>query len=442
MARIAKELGPLAVSRLTAPGLHAVGGVSGLYLQVLPARQDSGDAAKEVPGGRSWVLRATVAGKRRDMGLGGFPSVTLAGARERARSARDLIDQGKDPIETRKAAKLALRAEDAKAITFEDAAKAYMGAHESSWRNAKHREQWKNTLKGLAYPTLGKLGVRDIEVAHVLQVLEPLWQDRTETAVRLRGRIELILDWAIARGYHAGLNPARWRGHLDKILAKPSKIKAKGHMAALPVGEIGAFMQRLRAVGGTGARAVEFVVLTAARSGEVRGATWAEIDLKEKVWTVPASRMKAAKEHRVPLSPAAITLLEALPRIAGTDLVFPAPKGGLLSDMTLIAVLRRMDVKATVHGFRSVFRDWCGEYTNYPREVAETALAHSVGNAVEQAYRRGDALEKRRKLMEAWAGFCAKVQTSAGVTPIGSPHDGRQNKGDDNARMIVGGRDG
>lgn len=420
MARIAKELGPLAVSRLTTPGLHAVGGVSGLYLQVLPPRPDPDDATKTVPGGRSWVLRAMVGGKRRDMGLGGFPSVTLGGARERARDARDKIDKGFDPIEVRRTAKAALRAEDAKLVTFEDAAKAYMAAHESSWRNAKHREQWRNTLKGLAYPHLGKLAVRHIEVAHVLAVLEPIWRERTETANRLRGRIELVLDWATARGYREGLNPARWKGHLDKMLPNPTKLKPKGHMAAMAVGDVAAFMARLRTVGGMGARALEFVVLTAARSGEVRGATWGEIDLSNKVWVIPAGRMKMGKEHRVPLSAQAMTLLEALPRFADTDLVFPSARGTPLSDRTLLAVLRRMDFDVTAHGFRSTFRDWCGEFTNFPREVAEAALAHTTGNTVEQAYRRGDALEKRRKLMEAWAAFLAKpVATKAGnVTPM------------------------
>ncbi len=368
-------------------------------------------------GHRTWVLRYMAAGKRRDMGLGGFPDVTVGGARDAARRAREKIDIGQDPIEARRAAKLAMIADASKAVTFEEAAKAYMAAHEASWRNAKHREQWRNTLKGLAYPHIGKLGVRDIEVAHVLNVLEPIWQGRTETATRLRGRLELVLDWATARGYRDGLNPARWRGHLDKMLPNPSKIKTRGHLTALPLSELRDFMERLRLVDGMGARAVEFAVLTAARSGEVRGATWAEIDLVEKLWTIPALRMKAGKEHRVPLSPKAVELLGRLPKIGGTDLVFSAPRGGILSDMTLIAVLRRMEVDATVHGFRSVFRDWCGEHTNFPREVAEAALAHAIGSSVERAYRRGDALEKRRKLMDAWARFCAEPSIS-GVTPI------------------------
>ncbi len=408
MARIAKELAPLAVSRLTAPGFHAVGGVSGLYLQVLPSRPDPHDPMKTIPGGRSWVLRATVAGKRRDMGLGGFPTVTLAGARERAREARDKIDRGLDPIEVRRAAKAALRADDAKVVTFEDAAKAYMAAHESSWRNAKHREQWRNTLKGLAYPHVGRLAVRDIEVAHVLAVLEPIWRERTETANRLRGRMELVLDWATARGYREGLNPARWKGHLDKMLPNPTKLKPKGHMAAMAVGDVTAFMAQLRTAGGLGARALEFVILTAARSGEARGATWSEIDLANKVWTIPAARMKMGKGHRVPLPADAMILLESLPRFAGTDLVFSSPTGTALSDRTLLAVLRGMGLDVTAHGFRSTFRDWCGEYTNFPREIAEAALAHTTGSSVELAYRRGDALEKRRKLMEAWAGFLAR----------------------------------
>lgn len=399
MARKAEELGPLAVSRLKDPGLHAVGGVSGLYLQVLPT------------GARTWVLRATIGGKRRDMGLGGFPDVPLARARDRARDARELIDKGHDPIEVRREAKAKLRAERARVVTFEDAAKAYMAAHETSWRNAKHAWQWKNTLEKLAYPKIGKLSVRDIEVAHVLQVLEPIWKDRTETASRLRGRIELVLDWATARGFRDGLNPARWKGHLDKMLANPTKIKAGGHMEALPVDEVGGFMVELRKVGGMGARALEFAILCAARSGEVRGATWAEIDLQAKVWTIPAGRMKMGREHRVPLAPAAIELLEKLPKIAGTDLVFPSSSGKALSDRTLLAVIRRMGLTATTHGFRSTFRDWCGEYTNFPREVAEAALSHAVGDAVERAYRRGDALEKRRRLMDAWAGFCAKAPT-------------------------------
>jgi integrase len=251
--------------------------------------------------------------------------------------------------------------------------------------------------------------VRDVDLANVLAILEPLWTSKTETATPLRGRIEQVLDWSTARGHRDGLNPARWRGHLDKLLARPSKITRVEHRSALPFPETGVFMQRLREAEGMGARALEFVILTAARSGEVRGAVWSEIDLGAGVWTIPGGRMKAGREHRVPLSPDAVAVVKALPRMAGTDLVFPAPRGGTLSDMTLTAVLRRMKVAAVPHGFRSTFRDWASERTNYPRDVAEMALAHAIGDKVEAAYRRGDLFEKRRRLMTDWAKFCRQV---------------------------------
>ena len=352
------------------------------------------------------------------MGLGGYPDVTLAGAREAARNARFLIKSGKDPIAEAKASANALRASLAKDVTFEQAAQSYIAAHESGWRNAKHAQQWRNTLASYAYPKIGGLMVRDVELAHILVVLEPIWTDKTETATRLRGRIEQVLDWATARGYRDGLNPARWRGHLDKLLVRPSKVAGVEHHAALPFTEIGDFMQRLGDAKGTGARALEFAILTAARSGEVRGATWAEIDLKTAVWMVPGNRMKMGREHRVPLSPPVIALLNALPRMVGTDLLFPAPRGGALSDMTLSAVVRRMKVAAVPHGFRSTFRDWASERTNYPRDVAEMALAHAIGDKVEAAYRRGDLFEKRRRLMADWATFCSRTQPRDGVVSI------------------------
>ena len=352
------------------------------------------------------------------MGLGGYPDVTLAGAREAARNARLLIKSGKDPILEARAAASALRASRAKDVTFEQAARSYIAAHEPGWRNAKHAQQWRNTLASYAYPEIGGLMVRDVELAHIMAVLEPIWTEKTETATRLRGRIEQVLDWATARGYRDGLNPARWRGHLDKLLARPSKVADVEHHAALPFTEIGHFMQRLRDAKGLGARALEFAILTAARSGEVRGATWAEIDLKAAVWTVPGNRMKMGREHRVPLSPIVIGLLNALPRMAGVDLLFPAPRGGALSDMTLSAVVRRMKVAAVPHGFRSTFRDWASERTNYPRDVAEMALAHAIGDRVEAAYRRGDLFEKRRRLMADWATFCGRTQPRGGVVSI------------------------
>jgi integrase len=298
-------------------------------------------------------------------------------------------------------------------LTFEQSARTYLSAHEAGWRNAKHAGQWRATLETYAYPVMGRLLVRDVTLPHVLAVLEPIWQNKTETAVRLRGRIESILDWAAARGYRDGLNPARWRGHLDKMLAQPSKVAKRDHHAALSLEELGAFMKRLRKQEGVGARALEFVILTAARSGEVRGAKWSEIDLADNLWTVPGERMKAGKEHRVPLSGAVTKLLRALPRMEGSDLVFPSPRGGTLSDMTLAAVMRRMNVDAVPHGFRSTFRDWCSEKTNFPHEVAEMALAHTIANKVEAAYRRGDLFDKRRQMMENWASFCAKDLTKS-----------------------------
>jgi len=407
MGRRAEELGPLAVKNLTAPGLHFVGGVAGLALQVLPG------------GGRSWILRVVIGDRRRDMGLGGYPSVTLAGAREAAREARDLIKRGIDPIEQAKAAKSALKASAAKVWTFRAAAEAYMADNASGWSNPRHAAQWTATLKNYAYPKIGDLSVRDIEVAHVLEILRPIWTTKTETASRLRGRIEVVLDWCKARKYLDGENPARWRGHLDKLLPKPSKVAKPKHHAALPMDDMAAFMTRLRSAEGQGARALEFAILTAARSGEVRGAKWSEIDLEKGIWTIPGERMKAGREHCVPLSRPAVDLLKGLEVMGGNDLVFPAPRGGPLSDMTLSAVMRRMNVPAVPHGFRSTFRDWCSERTTFPHEVQEMALAHTVSDKTERAYRRGDLFEKRRKLADQWATFLSQPTRSGGnVTPI------------------------
>ncbi len=403
MPRKAVEISALQVKNLTEPGLYFVGVVSGLALQVLPS------------GGRTWVLRMTVGNKRREMGLGGYPDVTLADAREAARAARAKVRAGIDPIEEARSARSQLKATQAAALTFRQCAERYIKAHRAGWKNVKHAQQWENTLEQHAYPVIGDLLVRDVALSHVLKVLEPIWTTTNETAVRLRGRIELVLDWATARGLRDGLNPARWRGHLDKLLPKPSKVNKREHHSALPVADVGAFMVELRAAEGMGARALEFAILTAARSGEVRGATWAEIDRDAAIWTVPAGRMKAGKEHRVPLSAEALALLDALPRMGGTDLVFPAPRGGVLSDMTLAAVLRRMGVPAVPHGFRSTFRDWAAERTNYPRDVAEMALAHAIGDKVEAAYRRGDLFDKRARMMADWAKFLARPEAKGQV---------------------------
>lgn len=405
MGRKAKELSPLAIGRLKGPGMHFVGGVDGLALQVLPS------------GARSWILRVMVGGRRREMGLGGFPDVTVAGAREAARQARSKIRAGIDPIEEAKAARSALRAAAAKSITFREAAEAYIGAHETRWKNEKHRAQWGATLETYAFPEIGALAVGDIELPHVLAVLEPIWVAKTETASRVRGRVETILNWSIARGHRSGPNPARWRGHLDQILPRPSSIQKVSHHPAVPVSDAGAFMADLRTASGTGARALELVILTAVRSGEARGAQWAEMDLDKAVWTIPGERMKAGREHRVPLSPDAIKLLRKLPRDSGS-LVFPGPRGGPLSDMTLLSVMRRMGSPAVPHGFRSTFRDWAAERTAYPHEVCEMALAHTIGSKVEAAYRRGDLFEKRRRMMKDWAVFLSRPLPVENVAPI------------------------
>ncbi|MGX2039252.1 tyrosine-type recombinase/integrase [Methylocaldum sp. MU1018] len=403
--------------------MYAVGGVPGLHLQVLPG------------GGKTWLLRvtigATASGKQRrsEVGLGGYPAVTLQQARDKAREVREKIAQGIDPIAERKAARSALLASRATEITFEEAAKQYIAAKSHEWKNPKHHQQWNNTLETYAFPFIGKLHVRDIDTPHLKEVLEPIWTVKTETASRVRGRIEAILDWATVRKYRDGTNPARWKGHLQMILAAPSKVAEEDNHPALPFAEAPAFMTHLRKMEGTGARAVEFGILTAARSQEIRGAKWSEIDMDAKLWKIPADRMKMRKAHEVPLSDDAVALLKALPRFEGNDLVFPASRGGELSDMTLIATLKRMhesETKAgrkgyvdpnqldaernprriTMHGFRSTFRDWCAEQTEYPREVAEMALAHGIDNKVEAAYRRGNLFQKRQALMADWAAYC------------------------------------
>jgi integrase len=380
--------------------MHAVGGVSGLYLQITSG------------GARSWILRMLVGGKRRDMGLGGYPSVTLADAREKARKARSKVDEGIDPIHERKVLRSALAADRAKDVTFKQAASAYIAAHESGWKNLKHAAQWTSTLETYAYPVIGDLFVRDIDVKHILQILEPIWATKNETASRLRGRLESILDAAKVKGLRHGENPAKWKGHLDNLLANISRKGRTKHHPALPYEQIPAFMAELRQVEGMSARALEFLILTIARSGEVRGLEPEELNLKKAVWIVPAERMKAKKEHHVPLPPPAIELLESLPQL-GSRYVFPG-RTAMLSDMSLTAVLKRMGYgHITVHGFRSSFRDWAAERTNYPREVCEHALAHQLKDKAEAAYQRGSLFVKRRALMNDWAKYCSMPSSKA-----------------------------
>lgn len=425
MPKKARELSALEVGRLTTPGMYAVGGVAGLHLQVLPK------------GGRTWVLRVVVGDKRREIGLGGFPDVPLASARQKAREAKEMIAQGIDPVAEARAQRSALMAQNAKQVTFSEATARFIDAKESEWKNPKHRQQWRNTLGSYAEPILGKLFVSDITHTHILAVLEPIWGTKTETASRVRGRIESVLNWATSQGFRSGENPARWSGHLENLLATPTKVKKARHHPALPYERIYEFLADLKKSESTGSQALLFGILTAARSGEVREVRWNEIDLNKQLWTIPAGRMKAGKEHVVPLSPQAMTVLKQCHSGTGdgSGLVFPAPRGGALSDMTLTATLRRMSdsrvrlgqtpwvdaagEQITFHGFRSTFRDWAGESTAHPREVIEHALAHQLRDKAEAAYARGTLLSKRRQLMADWANYCdRKPNTAAEIIPI------------------------
>jgi len=403
------KLAPVALKTL-GDGWHADGG--NLYLFV---RGES----------RAWVFRFVAPdGKRRNMGLGSQYSVTLAEARKQAALLREQIKHPtapSDPLAARQETRLAQKLAKRKHMTFKACALAYIEAHRAEWKNPKHAQQWENTLATYAYPVFGDLPVAAVDDALVLKVLMPIWASKTETATRLRGRIESVLDWATFSKFRQGDNPARWKGHLDNTLAKPEKVSKVQHHPALPYDEIGTFMEELRKCEGLGARALELLILTAARSGEIRSATWDEIDMENRLWIIPAGRMKMEREHRVPLSDKAIEMLKALPRVDGEVLVFPSSKPKTpLSDMTLTAVLRRMNrTNITVHGFRSTFRDWAAEATNYPSDMAEMALAHSIGDKVEAAYRRGDMLNKRFRMMNDWAKYCSTVRGEDGkVIPI------------------------
>ncbi|QFZ84075.1 DUF4102 domain-containing protein [Variovorax paradoxus] len=393
MPKIAPELSARAVAAIKAEGRHAVGGAPGLHLRV-------------TSGHRGWILRIMVGEQRRDLGLGPFPEIGLAEAREKAREMHKLVRQGFDPLTSKRAQRSAMLARRAAEKDFNWCVAEFIKSKADEWKNPKHRQQWENTLKTYASPYLGHMLMQDIDLQHVLLCLEPIWKTKNETASRLRGRIESVLDWGTVRKYRTGDNPARWKGHLDKVLAAPMKIQKVQHHRAVPIDDMPAFTGDLSQREGMAARALEFAILTAARSGEVRGATWSELDVTAGIWTVPAERMKAGREHRVPLSKAAVKLLETLPQGAQSDLVFPGSKDKKsLSDMSLTAVLRRMDVGAVPHGFRSTFRDWAGDRTTFPRDLAELALAHVIANKTEEAYRRSDAIERRREMMDAWAAF-------------------------------------
>jgi integrase len=376
------------------PGMHPDG--FGLYLAVAGS------------GAASWVYRYKIDKRPHEMGLGSVDDITLAMARDRRDEARRKILDGVDPIEDKRARRRAAKVKAATAMTFADAAKAYIAAHSAGWKNDKHAAQWPSTLEAYAYPHFGALPVAAVDVGLVMKAIEAIWTTKPETAGRVRGRIESVLDWATARGYRQGANPARWRGHLENLLPKRSKVARVVHHPALPYPEIADFVAALRKQEGVAARALEFSILTAARTGEVIGARWDEINLDEKLWTVPAERMKAGREHRVPLSDAALAIIKKMAARRQGDYVFSGDKTGRsISNMAMLMTLRRMKRSdLTAHGFRSTFSDWCAEKTNFPSEVREMALAHSVGDKVEAAYRRGDLFAKRRQLAEAWAKYC------------------------------------
>jgi integrase len=395
------KLSATKVQKEAKPGRYGDGG--GLWLQVTEA------------GTKSWLFRFMREGVAREMGLGAIHTLGLADARQRAAECRRLLLDGIDPIAARDRRRMETRLIEAQLVTFRDCAEQYVAAHRASWRNAKHRAQWDSTLATYALPIIGDLSVAAIDTSLVLKVIEPIWQTKPETAGRVRGRIQTILDWAKARSYRQGDNPARWTGHLDQILPARGKVRRVKHHAALPYRDLPAFMIELRAMEGVSPLALEFAILTAARTGEAIGATWDEIDLDAKLWTISGERMKSGRSHRVPLSGRCLEILAALPREKGNPALFIGGKAGMpLSNMALLATLRRMSrADLTAHGFRSTFRDWAAETTGYPNEVVEMALAHAVSDKVEAAYRRGDLFAKRARLMRDWADFAARPASAA-----------------------------
>lgn len=401
--RQVKRLSDRFVKTVKRPAYYADG--DGLYLQVSPAAT------------KSWIFRYARQSKEREMGLGSERVYSLAEARAKASDARRLLVEGVDPIAARDGQRAQERLQKASTLTFAKCAEKYIASHRAGWRNPKHVAQWENTLDTYAGEVIGRLAVKDVDTALVVRTLEPIWTKKPETASRLRGRIERILDWARVMGYRTGENPARWRGHLDKLLAGSLNRKSREHLAALPYDEIGAFVADLRKMEGTAARALEFLILTAARTGEVIGAPPAEVDEAQALWTIPGERMKVGREHRVPLSSRALEIANAQPD--GPFLFAGGKEGEPLSDMAMLKVLQRMGRKGlTVHGFRSTFRDWASERTSYPREVCEMALAHTISDKVEAAYRRGDLFDKRKRLMLEWERFCDTPKQVAKVTSI------------------------
>jgi integrase len=382
--------------------LHAVGGVSGLLLQVTPS------------GAKSWILRTLVGGKRRPIGLGGYPDVSLADARKKAQEVKEKIAQGIDPVEERKAARQALMTARLSSLTFSDAMTQYIAMKSKEFKNPRQAQQWTNSLSTYALPHIGKVPVSDIQLPHIKAVLDPIWESTTETAKRVQGRLEKILGWAAIHGYRSAENPARWKGYLDEVYPSPSKITKKKHHEALGLEDIPEFMKSLKKRTGTASRALEFLILTSSRTNEVigdkrigkHGITWQEIDFNKRVWTVPAARMKSGKIHRVPLTDSAIDLLKQMQPGAPEKMVFPGPNGAIPSNNFLSALLKRMETPVTTHGFRSTFKDWAREKTAYADEVSELALAHVNSDATHAAYARSELIDKRRLLMNDWEYFC------------------------------------
>jgi integrase len=402
------RLSGVAVKKAKGKAMLADGG--GLYLQITAT------------GTKSWLFRYRSGGGERYLGLGGFPAVSLEKARLKAHDARTKLADGIDPLEAKKAQAAAEQAARANQMTFRVCAELYVASHEKGWRNQKHRQQWTNTLSTYAYPIIGAMTVAEIEVAHVMKVLEPIWHEKPETASRVRGRVESILDYATVAGFRKGDNPAQWRGRLSELLPPKGRVQPVKHHGALPYSDIGAFVDGLRQQPGTAALALEFMILTVTRTVETMGARFEEFDLERGIWTIPAERIKTKVEHRVPLSAPALAIVKKMAaiRTKGASFVFPGGKKGKpLSSNAFLALLKRMgrdDI--TAHGFRSTFRDWAAEQTHYPREVCEMALAHAVGDKVEAAYRRGDLFAKRSRLMTEWAKYCDTIAKAGEVVRL------------------------
>ncbi|WP_286817272.1 tyrosine-type recombinase/integrase [Desulfobacter sp. UBA2225] len=396
MPKRVKNLTAVEVSRIKAPGRHAVGTIAGLLMVVKPS------------GTKSWIFRTKIGNKRRSIGLGGYPDVTLAMAHEKARSIKKMVESGFDPVEEKRKHRDALKKEQAQYLTFADAARRCHRKKAAEFKSDKHAKDWISSVERHVNPIIGDISVSDIDLPEILSVLKPIWTEKTETASRVRQRVEQVLNWATVSGYRTGENPARWVGNLSEILPKPSKIKNEQHFKALPYQEIYEFMIQLRKRPAMTARALEWIILTACRSSEARGATWDEIDMVNRIWVIPSERMKMDREHRVPLCDDAISLLEKLPRFEGSNYLFTAARGGMLSDMSISMLCRRMKVSAVPHGFRATFKTWATEQTAFPDLMSEMCLAHKVGNDVREAYARGDLLDKRRNLMNSWVEYINK----------------------------------